>query len=257
MRGFLLSIALHIGVIALFIPIVASAMRTDPVPMVILPVELLTIDESTNVAPVSEKAKIEDEPSEVPQEEIAAPKAEPPPPPKEEFVPEAAAAPAKKSEPKKAEAKPEATLDSILAQIDKSKNKQQRTASADAAANLRNVDDAGARKGYGDMKRMTITVADFIKVQLVQKRCWNDQDDMADARRLKATIRVRFGRDGRFLGAPQLIEPSREPSNDPVLQVFIGRARTALAKCNNLGFQVPDEYFAVQPAQYIDIDFLP
>jgi hypothetical protein len=68
---------------------------------------------------------------------------------------------------------------------------------------------------------------------------------------------VKFGRDGHFLGEPQLIEPAREPSGDQPMQVFIARARTALRMCNNIGFKVPAEYFEVQPAQYIDIVFLP
>ena len=34
---------------------------------------------------------------------------------------------------------------------------------------------------------------------------------MADAKRLRAVIRIRFERDGRLLGSPELIEPSREP----------------------------------------------
>lgn len=261
--GGFLSVVVH----AVFLAgglVVASAPSSDPVPMVILPVELLTIAESTNVAPVSEKAKPDDQPLETQEvENVPPPNAAPPPPPEDVFVPEAATPPppkkdaAKKSETesKGKEQSNEDVLNSILASIDK-KPKQQRAASADKAANLRDV-DAAPRKGYGDMKRMTITVADFIKVQLVNKGCWGDQDDLADARRLRATIRVRFGRDGHLLSQPELINPTREPSNDPVLQVFVGRARTALNKCNTLGFQVPPEYFEVQPVQYIDIEFLP
>jgi hypothetical protein len=80
---------------------------------------------------------------------------------------------------------------------------------------------------------------------------------MADAHRLRTVIRVRFGRNGRFLEEPQMIEPSRPPTNDQVLQVYIQHAFTALNKCNTLGFAVPKEYFETQPAQYIDLVFLP
>ena len=80
---------------------------------------------------------------------------------------------------------------------------------------------------------------------------------MADAHRLRTVIRVRFGRNGRFLDEPQMIEPSRPPSNDQVLQVYIQHAFTALNKCNTIGFRVPPEYFETQPVQYIDLVFLP
>ena len=48
------------------------------------------------------------------------------------------------------------------------------------------------------------------------------------------------------------------PINDPPMQVFIQHARTALQKCNKLGWQVPPEYFKLEPAPYwIDLVFVP
>jgi hypothetical protein len=123
--------------------------------------------------------------------------------------------------------------------------------------NIATVNDAGARAGSGDMKRMTMTVKDAIKSQLLSKDCWNDQDDMADARRLRAIIAIRFGRNNKFSMAPKLVQPSAMPQNDPVLQVFITRAFTALNKCNTMGFQIPKEYFDQMGSPEIEIDFLP
>ena len=261
MRYFLLSFLIHLAVVASFFQYAKFMPTTvqDPVP--IIDVSLLDIADSTNFTPVEEKAKPADEAVETPEvEDIPPPAAAPPPPPQDVFETEAATPPAPKKEVKKdSKSKDESFEDAlagILSSVDK-KPKQQRQAAADKAANLRNVDDAGPRKGYGDMKRMTITVADFIKQQLIAKGCWGDQEDLPDARRLRATIRVRFSRDGHFLSAPLLVDPTREPSNDPGLQVFVQRARNALAKCNNLGFQVPPEYFETQPVPYIDIEFLP
>ena len=49
-----------------------------------------------------------------------------------------------------------------------------------------------------------------------------------------------------------------EPINHPPMQVFIQHARTALQKCNNLGWQLPPEYFKLEPAPYwIDLVFVP
>ncbi|HVY88331.1 MAG TPA: hypothetical protein VG942_05645 [Hyphomonadaceae bacterium] len=262
--GGILSVAVHVAFVAAGM-VVAPALKSDPAPMIVIPLDLVTISDSTNIAPVSEKAKEDDKAEETKQPEQQA-AAAPPPPPPETFVPDASTPPPPKKEPdKRSDAKQDGKLDqkdflknlnALISAADDKPSKAKRDATADKAANLRNVADAGARAGAGDMKRMTATVTDFIRAQLLAKGCWTDHDDMADARRLRAVIRVRFTASGHFLGDPQLVDP-REPSSDPPMQAFIGFARTALDKCNRLGFQVPQEYFQVQPAQYIDIEFLP
>jgi hypothetical protein len=105
--------------------------------------------------------------------------------------------------------------------------------------------------------RQTATVADSIMSQILAKRCWTDQDDMADARRLRATLAIQFGRDGHFLSPPKLVSPAVEPTNDPPLQLFIVRARKALDKCNVMGFTVPEAYFSYTPPLIIELEFRP
>ena len=97
-------------------------------------------------------------------------------------------------------------------------------------------------------------MADQIMSQLLARRCWTDQDDMADSRRLSAVIEVQFARPGK-LSKMTLIAPSPRPTNDQVLQVFIQRAFDALNKCNVQGYQVPDAYFT-RPFP-IQIEFRP
>ncbi|MEQ1785321.1 MAG: hypothetical protein ABMA14_28580, partial [Hyphomonadaceae bacterium] len=113
------------------------------------------------------------------------------------------------------------------------------------------------RLSAGDKRRMTASVEDIIKSQLITKGCFADHSDMADAKRLRVTIRVWFGRNGKFSQAYQMISPGREPFNDPPLQAFITHARRALDMCNNLGWQVPDDYFRLPQPQYIDLEFVP
>ncbi len=95
-------------------------------------------------------------------------------------------------------------LDSILKSVPDKKTSK--NAADHSTASLRNVEDA-ARKGVGDNQRMTITIADSIRSQLMSRGCWTDKDDMPDAKRLRAVIRVRFERGGRLLGDPKMIDP--------------------------------------------------
>ncbi len=104
---------------------------------------------------------------------------------------------------------------------------------------------------------MTASIEDIIKSQLITKQCFADHSDMADAKRLRVTLRVWFGRNGKFSQGFQLVSPAREPINDPPLMAFLAHARRALDKCNNLGWQVPDDYFRLPQPQYIDLEFVP
>lgn len=264
------SVALHLAFAAAGIVVVPQLPQRESTPMVILPVELLTIGDTTNVAPVVEEqpdAEVAEEAAVEPDPAESAPdpaEAEPIPEPEAEIIPEPEPKkpePEKpKPEPKKPEPKPEPkpdfndSLSSILQSVEKPKEstapRNDRT-----AADLRNVEDQAPRRGVGDNTRMTVTVADFVRSQLISRGCWADQDDMADAKRLRAVIRIRFERDGRLLGSPELIEPAREPSADRPMQIFVQRARRALNQCSP--FTVPAEYYEVSPPQWIDIEFLP
>jgi hypothetical protein len=80
---------------------------------------------------------------------------------------------------------------------------------------------------------------------------------MADAKRLRVTLRVWFGRNGKFSQPYQLVAPTREPFGDPPLQAFLTHARRALDMCNTIGWQVPDDYFRLPQPQYVDLVFVP
>ncbi len=267
--GLPISIALHAALVAAGITIAPTVQR-ESTPMIILPVELLSIAETTNVAPVieeqpeaepvEEEAAAEPEPEEASSESAPEPEAVPeeaeivpdPEPVKPEPKPEPKPAPKPKPKP---EPKPDFndSLNSILKSVEQDKSKA--PPSERTAKDLSQVQDQAARRGAGDNRRMTITVADFVHSQLISRGCWNDQDDMADAARLRAVIRIRFERDGRLLGAPELIEPSRVTNSDRPMQIFTQRAFRALNICSP--FNVPPEYYEVSPAQWIDIEFLP
>jgi outer membrane biosynthesis protein TonB len=259
--GPILSLLIHAAIFAAGI-IVVPHLTAPPTPMVILPVELLSISDSTNVAPVAEKAPKDAAKAEDPTVKANAETAPKPQDEKPESI--APPAPTEKPkapdpEPKKEEAraapeqkKPEKmtdTLDSILKSVDK---KSAKNAAQQTATNLAKVGDA-ARQGVGDNQHMTMTYADFIRSQLMKRGCWTDKKDMPDARLLRAVIRVRFSRGGMMSEEPRLIDPERMPAGNPPLNVFMVQALASLKKCEP--FTIPPEYFESSP--YIDLTFLP
>lgn len=274
--GIPFSLALHLAALAAGVT-VAPALSARPESMMVLPVELLVIDEETSVIPViadepdrtpdaeapdeavadpseEDSVVIPDEPEPAPEPAASAPSAPAPAPEPapEAIVPAPKEEAAKPEPPPKPKAEAGFDLNSVLRTVEQKKSERpppQRT-----STDIRKVDDAAApRRGAGDEQRMTITVADFIKTQLVQRGCWRGAADMPDADRLQATIRVRFSRDGTFAAAPELRAPARIPTGDPPLQTFIQRAFRALNRCEP--FDVPPEYFPSAP--WIDILFVP
>lgn len=261
-----LSFVLHFGFLVAGVIVAPQVLKDTPAPMRELPVELLTIADSTNVAPIYEDMKTDEVAEEalapeassseaaaaaapetaeiLPTEKTPEPKKEEKPAEKEVKAPE-------KPTPKKAE---EDGMDSFLKTIQKNKTKAP-TAGKTANDPTKVADAGAARAGAGDNNRMTITIADAIRSQLMERGCWADQEDMADSQRLRAVIRVKFERNGKMAGAPELIEPARQSASDGPMNIFIGRAFRALHQCEP--FQVPAEYFKVTPARWIDLTFVP
>lgn len=245
----------------IMIPVATSEIESTP--MVYIPIELVTIADTTNVAPIYEKIDEGEEPASPETEAAPAPASPSAPPEQEDTValeppkPEPPK-PAPKPQPKAAPAPPSKSLsselDDILASVSKDTPAPKRNNPNAAPAS---ADTGAPRVGVGDMRRMTASVTDFIRAQLISNRCWTDHSDMADARRLKATFRVWFGRNGKFSQPYQLISPGREPTGDVPLQTFVAHARRALDMCNKIGWRVPEEYFKLPQPQYIDIEFLP
>jgi hypothetical protein len=114
---------------------------------------------------------------------------------------------------------------------------------------------ADTQSAQSDPKLIAVASLQAIRTQLLRSYCWADHSDMPEATRLRATIRIWIGRDGKFSREPELLLPEREPVNDVPLQTFIGHARRALRMCNSLGWNLPDAYFDLE-APYIDVEFI-
>ena len=254
-----LSFLVHAGVVVAGILVIPLEQPpTQASQMRVIPVELVTVADMTNLTAVSAptEAKALEEAM---KEETSNPAAGAPPPDEdaisfEEIKP--------KETPKKPEVKPSpapaaksfnSELDDILNSVNKSKPKTQSNSANTAPA----ASTEAPRLSAGDKRRMTASITDMIKSQLITNRCWADHSDMADAKRLRVTLRVWFSRNGKFSQEYKLISPARDPFNDPPLQTFLAHARRALDMCNNIGWQVPEEYFRLPQPQYIDLEFLP
>lgn len=256
-----LSALIHAGVVAagLFV-FQAEPSDIDQSTMITIPLELVTIGDVTDIAPVTEDARIEEEAAEKESEPVATEAAAPPPEPESVAIPEETPPPPPK-EVKKPEVKPapaksrqeeiSSVLDGILAGVTNDKPKKPSTTGDKAA----NTSKEAPRMGAGQQRKMVASITDYIRAQLVNNRCWTDHSDMADASRLHTTIRVWFGRNGKFSRPYEL--QGREPSGDPPMQVFVQHARRALDMCNTIGWRVPEEYFQLPQPQYIDITFVP
>lgn len=245
----------------IMIPVATSEIESTP--MIVIPIELVSIADTTNIAPIYEKVEQEEEPAPPEAEASPAPAAasaavepedtvalDPPKPqaPKDQPKPPVKAAPAPPAKSLADE------IDSALATIP---TKPPGAKPRDPNANPASGDTGAPRMGAGDMKRMTASVTDFIRAQLISNKCWTDHSDMADARRLKATFRVWFGRNGKFSQPYQMMSPTREPAGDGPLLTFVAHARRALDMCNKIGWRVPEEYFKLPQGTYIDIEFIP
>lgn len=262
------SLAIHTGVVTAGLLFGHEQMKPPDTstPMIVIPLELMTIGEVTDIAPVIKAEQTAEETAAEEAEAYATAAAPAPPPVEEDTVnldPPKPEVPKKEETKKNNDAKPappkkEDDFDAWLNQTLADNRKDLPKSSPAPAGKPATSANEKPHMGAGAQRKSQITVTDYIRAQLVNKRCWTDHSDMADAQRLKATFRVRFSANGKFVGDPELREPAREPFNDPPLQVFIQHARTALAKCNTLGWQIPKEYWDLQPSPYwIDLEMVP
>jgi outer membrane biosynthesis protein TonB len=244
----IVSLTLHAALAWGGITVAPALIQTsEPVPM--FDIELVTIADVTNLRPqaaeeVAEEVKPEEPPPAPEPEEVIIPEeAAPPPPPKEEPKPE----PKKEKEP---------DFDDELKKLLAAANSAPAPAKKEetSANPFKNPNRARAGVGTGDAAM--VTIEQYIMRQILDNGCWSKQTGLADAQTMSATIRVRFGRDGRFSEEPKLIEPSRMPAGGPFL-VYVTRAFSGLNKCNTRGFKVPDEYFSVMKSPTIDLRFQP
>lgn len=254
-----MSVLVHSAVIITTLVAMPVAAPMPVSTQVYVPIELVTVADTTNLTEIAAADTKDEELTESAAAEAAAAPA--PPPVEEDTVSLELPKDKPKEEPKKQEAKANpapsksfsSELDDILSSVDKTPKSRSTSAGVAPAS----ATPEAPRLSAGDKRRMTASITNIIVSQLRDKECWADHSDMADAKRLKATYRVWFSRNGKFSQSPQLIEPTRKPASDPPLNTFIVHAERALSKCNQIGWYVPEEYFRLPQPAYIDLEFLP
>ena len=253
------SFLLHGGVVIATLVSMPEAEPLPPTTQHYVPVELVDLSTETNLTEVAAAMEKAEEEAALEEESKAAP-APAPPPVEEDAVSLEEPKEQPKPDPKKDNKAAPATskslsseLDDILSQIEDTPRPSKNRGDVAPASTA----NEAPRLSVGDRRRMTATITDILVSQLKDNRCWADHSDMADAKRLRATFRIAFGRNGKFSIRPELISPARKPANDPPLNTFIVHAERALNMCNQIGWRVPEDYFRLPEPRTIDLEFLP
>ena len=254
------SFLLHGGVV---IATLVSMPQAAPLPAMTqhyVPIELVDMSDETNLTEIAAAMEKADDEASLKEESEAAP-APAPPPAEEDTVSLDEPKDQPKHDPKQdapnAAPAPSKSLSDEIEDMLKGIEKPSKPSKSNADVAPASTASEAPRLSVGDRRRMTATIIDIIVSQLKDNRCWADHSDMADARRLRATFRIAFGRNGKFSIQPQLISPARKPASDPPLNTFIVHAERALNMCNQIGWRVPEDYFRLPEPRTIDLEFLP
>lgn len=273
--GLPISVGLHacVVLVTLFSWSHKLDIKDENVPIV--PVDLVTLADKTNVAPMTTAApKDQDEPQSQPappqpKAEPAppppTPKAEPAPPqvkpqpapPKAEPAPSVKPQPAPKAPPKpqptpqpdktqstsqsQSQTKPKENFDinNIMALLDK-RNK------ASGAAHRGKMGPQDV-KGIGAQDAMTADLRSYLQSQIY--KCWNPPAGSPNASKLIVQFRLQLNRDGSIGQPPQLLATGIATS-DPFMRAAIEAARRALYVC--APYKLPADRYA----QWKDVTFV-
>lgn len=223
---------------------------SSPVPAepVVLPVELLTIADETNIRneTQAEDAKPEEEPAQAEEVKTAAvePEAEPPaelaPTPLERDVkiPEETLTPEPKAEapeppvkprpkppaPPKPRPKEEFNVDSIIGLLDQRQEEEmQEGPTPKPAANDQQLAAVGLANA------LTLSEMDAFKVQV--GRCWNVPVGAPNANELIVLMHIQLRPDGTLMAPPEFVDESRYNSGDAYYRAAADAARRAVIQC--------------------------
>jgi outer membrane biosynthesis protein TonB len=237
-KGIIVSAALHMGVIGATMVTWPSAFSQSEEALPIVPVELITIADATNIQATARE--IEPPAPDIPEPEpaIAEPEPEPelvealPPEPLPELEPEPEPepeevaelepepdppppAPVEKPEPQR----DEFNLDSVIALLE---------SRAPAAAPAPPADQT--RAGIGDNSAMTMNLVDLLRTQMYQ--CWSPPIGSPNPEELIVEVNVYLAPNGGLARAPQLSAASRAAAaGNPFMRAAAESALRAVNIC--------------------------
>ena len=203
----------------------------------VLPVELVTVADETNIAPTIEKPPEPEAPAPPPVEarapeppppvEVAPsePDQKPPPPPKEETkvatAPPPPPLPRRKPVP---DPKQQFNVDSVLALLDKRAPPKPAAPKDPAPIAPRTV------QGIGDRNLQTVDIKDALLAQM--RECWNVPVGAPNPEQLIVQVRVFLAQDGSLAQPPQLEPQSRTAAaSNPYMRTAAEAAIRAVSVC--------------------------
>src|SRR5215471_15824727 len=237
-RGIIASATLHVGIIAAASLAWPHSFDLPDESPTVLPVELLTVADVTNVAPKEvEQPKPEETPPPPPPQQQAQP--EPPPPPAEvapaepkekpappEAVAEKTPAPPPPPMPRRKpqpDPKQQYNVDSVLALLDK------RTPPKPAPKDPAPVAET-PQKALGAQTALTVDVTDALLAQM--RECWNVPVGAPNPEQLIVQLRVFLAQDGSLAQAPQLEPQTRAAvAANPYMRTAAEAALRAVNVC--------------------------
>lgn len=233
------SLALHAAVIAATMFTWAHRLDIADESPPIVPVDLVTIGEKTNIAPVvreQPKLEVKVEPQ-TPQPDMPpVPKIETPPPQQAEAAPpeQAPSEPLVKQKPQPAspklrpkppapeKAKEKFDVNSILALLDKKHPQPE--------AQARGKTGPRAIKGVGAQNAMTMDLADALRNQIAQ--CWSPPVGSPNPQDLIVSFELFLNPDGSVAQPPQLAAQSQSAAaGNPYLRAAAEAGRRAIYTC--------------------------
>jgi hypothetical protein len=253
-RSFIASGALHVAVIAAASFAWPQAFEFPDEPSEIIPVELMTVTEETNVAPKVVEPPREPPPLEEipppPQPSLPAPPpleevevapdpepAPPPEPPKEvvEAVKPPPSPPVPRRRPQPKPPQPQFSVDSVLALLDSRAPKAAPQPQAPVAET--------AVKGLGAQNASTVDLRDALLSQM--RGCWNVPVGAPTPEKLIVQVRVFLARDGS-LAQPPLLEPQTRTAaaSNPYMRTAAEAALRAVSVCEPYRLLPADRYDA-------------
>jgi outer membrane biosynthesis protein TonB len=217
----------------------------------VVPVDLVTIAEKTNIAPSAPpQPKIETKVT--PPAEVPVPKPAPAPPKSEvapaaikppQIVPKPAPAPKVVQNVPTPVAKPKPPSDDFNALLNKL------TAPAAAPRNAKVADRP--TRGVGAMNALTMDLSDALKNQIEQ--CWTPPVGAPHPEQLIPQFRIFLGPDGSVQQPPQLAADSAaQAASDPFMRAAAEAARRAIYTC--APYKLPPDNYKVWRDITVDFD---
>jgi outer membrane biosynthesis protein TonB len=249
-----LSAAAHASVIVLALVAFPSPEELPPVETRALPVELVTVDEMTNLMstkkvdnpkPVEKPEPPKPEEPEKPKPEEPKPEPKPVPPQPEEKVEPVPEEKVEKKEEKPVEKKvekptppkkepPKKTFDAanIAQLLDKAPDTAPKAEAVEAKEDFQSptTDDPSAA--------LTMSETDALRQRI--EGCWKVRDLMgnADADKFRARLRILISQDGQVIGKPSIVDISNVTGS----RVFAERAISAVLSCAPYDFLPANKY---------------